>query len=332
MEFPPEASVQRGRFSYQQARAFGLTDGRLSRLVRDGILEQPTFGVYAIVGLAPVDDVAGHAAEVRASQLGSRCGWYAARRTSAYLMRLPMIGRRPTVVQLARDGGQLGAHGRDRHARITPLPPAHTWEYDGTDMCTAARTVVDIARAESFRNAVVVADGALRRGVDPAELREVLSVMRRWPGAARARRVVDFADGRAETPLESLVRVAGRAQGLPHLEPQVEIYYDGELLGRADFLAEEYLLAVESDGAVKFDGAGVLPALLARQEDIRDAGVDIVRTTWNEVFRRPDVFGQRMRSRLAERGRRTLPVGLELVRTSVRPQPPLLGLTGDLAA
>src|SRR5947209_16602181 len=102
-------------------------------------------------------------------------------------MGLPLIGRPPTVPQLVRDGNQRGANGRDRHARISPLPPADTWEYDEIGMCTPARTVIDIARAESFRNAVVVANAALRRGVDRSDLEACLARMKRWPGAARAR-------------------------------------------------------------------------------------------------------------------------------------------------
>ena len=295
------------------------------------MLEDCGYGVYALVTTFD-DPVIAHAALVREAQLSSRKGWYAARRSGAYLMRLPLIGQPPAVAQLARDGGQRGAHGRDRHARITPLPSSDTWEYDGVDMCTPSRIVVDIARNESFRNGVVVADGALRRGVDKADMIAVLKRMKRWPGAALARRVVQFADGRAESAGESLVRVAALKEQLPHLEPQVEIYFEGEFLGRTDFLVEEYLLAVESDGAVKFDGEGVLPALISRQEDIRYAGIDVLRTNWNETFKDTRVFGNRMRQRLAERGRRPIPPGLELRRTVVDPQGPLLGLPDDLAA
>lgn len=331
MQIPPEAAFQGGRFTYPQALACGWSSRRLARAVRDGILLHRGFGVYALAEDV-ADPLVAHANRVRDAQLSSRKGWYAARRTSAVLMGLPIIGHSPTVPQLARDGSRHGAHGRDRHARITPLPPSDTWTYDGMDMCTPARTVVDIARAESFRNGVVTADAALRRGVDKADLVAVLTRMGRWPGIVSARRVVDFADGRAESPGESVVRVAGLVEQLPHLEPQVEIYLWGQLLGRADFLIEEYLLALESDGAIKFDGAGVLPALLSRQEDIRDAGIDVLRTNWNETFKDTRAFGDRVRRRLAERGPRSLPPGVELRRTAVRPQLPLLGHVHDLAA
>ena len=331
MEIPPEAVAQNGRFTYSQARACGWTTRRLARALRDGVLEDCGYGVYAVTGEFD-DPVVAHAALLREAQLSSRKGWYGARRTSAYLMGLPLIGWPPKIAQLARDGGQEGAHGRDRHARITPLPASDTWEFNGSDMCTPARTVVDIARAERFRNGVVVADGALRRGVDKAEMLAVLARMPRWPGVVGARKVVQFADGRAESAGESVVRVAALVEKLPHLEPQVEIYFEGELLGRADFMVEEYLLAVESDGAIKFDGAGVLPALISRQEDIRFAGVDVLRTNWNETFKDTKVFGDRMRQRLEERGIRTPPPGLELRRTKVRPQAPLLGWPDSLAA
>ena len=331
MDMPPEAVVQHGLFSYGQARACGWTSRSLARAVRDGVLQERGFGVYA-VATSFDDPLVAHANLVREAQLSSRKGWYAARRSSAYLMGLPLIGWPPQVAQLARDGGQPGAHGRDRHARITPLPSSDTWEYDGLDMCTPARTVVDIARAESFRNGVVVADGAMRRGVERAEMLAVLKRMPRWPGVVRARKVVEFADGRAESAGESLVRVAALVQRLPTLEPQVEIWFDGELLGRADFMVEDYLLAVESDGAVKFEGEGVLPALIARQEEIRYAGVDVLRTNWDETFKDSTAFGNRMRQRLLERGKRVPPPGLELRRTVVRPQEPLLGWSDDLAA
>jgi hypothetical protein len=244
---------------------------------------------------------------------------------------LPLIGRPPEHAQLVRDGSQRGAHGRDRDLRVSPLPSADRCEFEGISMCTPARTVIDIARAESFRNGVVVADAALRRGVDPADLSAVLVRMRRWPGAARARSVVRFADGRAESPGESLVRVACLAEQLPIPEPQVEVWFWGRFLGRVDLMIGECLLAIESDGAIKFNQPLVLPALISRQEDLRYAGVDVLRTNWDETFKDTHEFGRRMRERIRERGQRALPPGLELRSTVVRPQLPLLGIP-DLAA
>jgi hypothetical protein len=331
MELPPEAAAQGYLFSYQQARAAGITRHQLDRAVKRQLLQERGNGVYATVG-EPADSVEAHANLVREAQLRSSKGVYAARRSAALLMGLPLIGRPPSVAQLVRDGDQQGAHGKDRHARVSPLPAADRWEYGGIAMCTPARTVVDMARAESFRNAVVVADGALRRGVDLADLEAVLRRMRRWPGVVQAREAVRFADGRAESPGESVTRVACRREGLLIPEPQVEVYLWGEQLGRVDLMIKEYLIAIESDGAVKFTDALVLPALIERQEKLRYAGVDVFRTNWDQTFKDTTVFGRRLRERLRERGPRPLPAGLELRSTVVRPQVPLLGVLDDLAA
>jgi hypothetical protein len=331
MDLPPEAAAQGGRFSYQQARAFGITSHRLARLVKRGVLTEPAHGVYAAVGETS-DPVRAHARLVHEAQLASTKRLYAARRSSLLLMGLPLIGPPPTVAQLVRDGSQLGAHGHHGDVRVSLLPSADTWEYEQVDMCTPARSVVDLARAESFRNGVVVADAALRRGVDVADMTAVLIRMRRWPGVARARAVVRFADGRAESPGESLTRVACLVEQLPVPEPQVEIYHWGWFVGRVDLLVHESLLAIESDGAIKFAGPLVLPDLIARQEALRSAGVDVLRTNWEETFKNTSAFGQRVRERLRERGVRRLPPGLELRSTVVSGQQPLLGLPDDLAA
>jgi hypothetical protein len=333
VQLPPEAVQQNGRFTYQQARAAGITHHALYRAVKDQLLQQSGHGVFRLAdGQTASDPVAAHRALVLDSQLSAELPWYAARRSALVLMGIPIIGTTPTRPQLVRDGGDAKGHGRDRHARVSKLPPSHRWSYGGTDMSTAARSVVDVARQESFRNAVVVADAALRRGVTRDDLDEVLAFMRRWPGIAGARRAVRFADGRAESPGESLTRVCCWLQGLPIPEPQVEIYRDGVLVARTDLLLRDYLLAIESDGAIKFTDPGVLPLLLDRHENIEDCGIDVLRTSWGETFKDSSVFGNRLRHRMRQRGRRPLPPGIELRSTVVRPQAPLLGWPLGLAA
>ena len=174
---------------------------------------------------------------------------------------------------------------------------------------------MDLARQEPFRNGVVVADAALRAGVARNDLEAVVSTQRRWPGVVRARDVVAFADGRSESPGESVTRAALHREGLPVPEPQVEVWRWGRFVARLDLLYRELLLAVESDGAIKFTDAGVLPALLSRTEEIRDCGIDVIHTNWNETFKDSREFGRRVRARL-ELPRRLAP-GVVLVSTTV---------------
>lgn len=325
MHLPDEVREQRGLFTYQQARAAGITHHRLYAAVDAGVLARPEHGVFGPVA-APTDEVAAHATAVLQRQLSSSKPWAAARRSALFLMGVPLLGRgAPPRPLLQRDGSERKPHARDRFERIGPFPPEHRWTYGGILMATPARACVDLARAERFGSAVVAMDGALRRGMPAEDVHDVLHVMRRWPGVSGARAAFAFADGRSESALESLTRVACLLHRLPVPEPQVELWRDGRFVARLYLLVRSALLALEPDGAVKFTDAGVLPALLERHEEIKDCGVEVQRVPWNQVVGDSSAFAERMRSRLAERGRRVLPRGVELRSTPVWPQQPLLG-------
>ena len=81
---------------------------------------------------------------------------------------------------------------------------------------SAARTVVDCARRLAPRDALAMADAALRRGLtDCQALRTVLDRQSGWKGVAQARRVLELADGRRETPFESWSAWAFAVLGVP---------------------------------------------------------------------------------------------------------------------
>ena len=107
---------------------------------------------------------------------------------------------------------------------MAEVPDEHVTRLYGIPATTAARTVIDIARTASFMDGVVVADSALyERHTSKTELRRVLLRCDRWPGISRARQVVEFANGLAESALESCARVVFPEQGLPAPELQVHI-------------------------------------------------------------------------------------------------------------
>ena len=102
-----------------------------------------------------------------------------------------------------------------------------------------------------------------------------------------------------------------------------------ELVARLDLVLRGQLLVLEPDGAVKFDGPGVLPNLLARQEGIRNCGLDVVRVGWGDVAGDTRPFGDRVRRRLAEGSLRRLAPGVRLVASRVQPVgPPLPSYVG----
>ncbi|HLH57633.1 MAG TPA: DUF559 domain-containing protein, partial [Streptosporangiaceae bacterium] len=155
-----------------------------------------------------------------------------------------------------------------------------------------------LARMGTFVEGVVVADSALRAGKTTAgEMAGVIAECGSWPGVRRARQVVEFSDGRSESALESVGRVAFHEQGLPAPELQVWVGAD-ELgtIGRADYLWAEHRTIAEADGALKYADPGRAVAQLQRDARLRDAGFEVVHFTWDEVTMAPWQVAARVRA------------------------------------
>ena len=160
----------------------------------------------------------------------------------------------------------------------------------GVPVTSVARTVVDLARTTPFRSGVVLADSALHaKKTSEAELLAVAAGCTRWPGIGRARQVIEFSDGRSESPFESIARVAFRDGGLP--PPELQVWVGGEhrgAIGRADFLWREHRTIAEADGALKYADADRARRQLRRDADLREAGFEVVHFTWHELTTAPD--------------------------------------------
>ena len=158
----------------------------------------------------------------------------------------------------------------------------------GVPLTTVARTVIDLARCRPFAEGVAVADSALFGGkATRGELDSVLASCARWPGIKQARRVIAFADPRAESVLESLGRVAFHQAGLPPPDLQVRVGDEGEIIGRVDFLWRQYATIAEADGAIKYANPQRARAQLDRDARLRAAGYEVVHFTWPEITRVP---------------------------------------------
>ena len=153
---------------------------------------------------------------------------------------------------------------------------------------TVARTVVDLARASEFRAGVATADSALHKKlVTKAELESLLADCARQRGIQRAIEVVAFADGRAESVLESIARVVFRDCGLP--PPDLQVWVGGaEAVGRVDFLWRQQRTIAEVDGLMKYAKPGQAVLQLERDKRLRDAGYEVVHLSWHEVTENPD--------------------------------------------
>jgi hypothetical protein len=135
---------------------------------------------------------------------------------------LPMTGPWP-ISLVRRNGSSRRRPGLAVH--VAALPIGHVTNPGALRSTTVARTLADLGRRADFADAVSAADAALSRGlVTKAELREVLSYQAGWPGVSSAESLIEFADGRAESPLEATSMPPGgrhprSAAGTPETAP-----------------------------------------------------------------------------------------------------------------
>ena len=149
--------------------------------------------------------------------------------TAAWIWGLPRPTSDPPIVHLTDP--HRWRRGRGWIMTHAGLPDDEVTTRGAYRVTTAARTVVDLARAWPEVHAVAAADAALlRRLTSREELGRVLDRQASVPGIPRAVRAVALADGRAESWLETWGRLTFAALGLPPFTPQVELWADGQLL------------------------------------------------------------------------------------------------------
>lgn len=173
----------------------------------------------------------------------------------------------------------------------------------GLPVTSAERTVVDCACALPTDRALVIAGSALRQGTDADVVARMLGERAGRRGVARARGTLVLADGRAESPGETLVRLLLHDRGVPAPDLQVLIATRRGRF-RVDLGWAGRRVALEFDGFVKYSGAHGSTAAEAvfaekqRQDAIEDEGWRVLRVTWGDL-RAPDMLAARVRSALA---------------------------------
>jgi hypothetical protein len=143
---------------------------------------------------------------------------------------------------------------------------------------------------------VVTADSALHRS---PEIKESLDALHDrfalFPGSVKARTVMRLADGRSESPGESVTRVQFYRYGIPMPELQFRVIGSpNQLIGIADFYWDHFRHLGEFDGKVKYQGllkpeesASECVIREKRREDAMRAGCrGMTRFVWSEVMRR----------------------------------------------
>jgi len=288
MTQPPEPQIRVATTA--RLRAAGRTPEQIRALVRKGDLVPVARGVYVRQAVARAFDPVpngGHVQRAAGAIVLAGRGSVISHRSAALVHDIATPGSDVAEVSITSPAGRRGCrHGV--HVYSAALPGCHVTRRFGLPVTTPARTVIDLARTLTFAEAVVAADSALHHGLTVAvDLWKVAAECRYMWGGARAARVARFADGMAESPLESLARVLFHEYELPAPELQVPIYDGDRFIGRVDFLWRKARLIAEVDGGVKYTDPRRARAQLWRDKALRAAGYEVLHFDWAEITTQP---------------------------------------------
>lgn len=280
-----------GVWTAAEAQRQGLTLRQVRWRVESGEWQVLHRGVYATAGVVPDAPMRAWAA---IAACGGRGRARAAGRTAARLLGLPLVDDADPLLPQACRTGALDDVASDRAGRAAgglvvarlALAPEDRVLVHGVPSLSPRRTLVDLARVLPFEALVCAMDDALHRGlVDAAALRTVVEARTGRPHAALLRRAAAAADGRAESPLETLARLLLQPV-LPGLVPQVRVLdHRYEVVARLDLADEALRLGVEADGGRYHAGTAALAADRRREARVAVHGWHLERVTWADVRR-----------------------------------------------
>jgi hypothetical protein len=167
---------------------------------------------------------------------------------------------------------------RGIRSRRAVIEDADVWCRGGVAVTSPEATAVRLAAALPLDDAVVAVDQLI--GTGAVDLRGVRAraAGARSPGSALARRVCALADGRAESPQETRLRLLIGRSTVPPPVAQYTVRHDGRFVARVDFAWPEHRLALEYDGLWHAEG-GQFAKDRQRLNKLRAAAWQVIHVT-----------------------------------------------------
>jgi len=237
---PARPSALRGKVfrGSEQVRAGRLTKGQLRSTAWRRLFPD----VYACASL-PVD----HARRARAAAHLALPGAMVSGRSAGVLWGCgPGRAGRRRRVHLApgcRAGGLRGIQVTRR-----ALPPDEVTWCRGVRVTAVGRTALDLARIQPVEEAVVALDQFLGAGLLTMGRLRTAAAAATGPGCRQIRRAVDLADGLAESPQETRLRLLLHQSPLPRPIAQYSVREGTRFVARVDFAWPDAKVAVEYEG------------------------------------------------------------------------------------
>jgi hypothetical protein len=206
----------------------------------------------------------------------------------------------PVSVMAPRDGWML----RDDRIAVhhTVFGEGDLTSIDGLPVSTPERTAFDLGRRSSRVSGVIALDAMLHRGaVDLEKLEELARRRHWWPRIPQLKAVIRLADGRAESPMETRLRLLLIDGGVLGGRPQYEVLdARGRLIGRVDLGWPLERLAVEYEGDHHRE-RDQFRKDIGRVNALRSVGWTVLRLAADDIIRRPRETVTLVAAALAER-------------------------------
>jgi hypothetical protein len=290
------SSSRGGIFSRAEALDAGESDRTLAAARRAGLIIRLRRGMYVPAEIYNALDDAGkhllHARAVLAMQEGPVA---LAGPSAAALHGFALYGQDLMTVHILRlDRGSSRRRALANHHVVVRDIDDELGTYDGIMAISPARAVWEVACRSSFDSGVVTADSALHERPELIEpIQELRQRFAYFPGSRQGRFTIRFADGRAESPGESITRVQCHRFGIPKPVLQHSVLHStGRLIGVSDFYWEDHRHLGEFDGKIKYERLlrpGESPSDTVfrekrREDDMRAGLYGMSRFTWADLM------------------------------------------------
>jgi hypothetical protein len=236
-------------FTYTQARAEGLTRDVLTELCRRGLLRRPIKGVYVVAQLGDSVELRARALRLVVPEDCVICDRHAGWLHGAEMVLAPNEHLELQPVSVFRPSGMGRLRNDLADSGERNLTPGDIVELHGLRVTTPLRTAWDLGRQRSRDRGLSGLDAMLRlKRFEKAELVYGAARFRGMRWITVLRELAPLADGRAESPGESVLRLRWIDLNLPTPRPQVPVVLPGGRVVYLDVGNEATRFAAEFHG------------------------------------------------------------------------------------
>jgi very-short-patch-repair endonuclease len=168
-------------------------------------------------------------------------------RSAATVWGLPLAGPEDDV-ELTVPPGRNAVRVPGLWVRRARLPADQLRRRNGVRLLSPEATAVELAGRPPLEDAVVAVDLLTTGGLAALPLVLNLADQASGPGSRRAREACALADGLAESPQETRLRLVIRRSALPAPVAQHRVFDRGAFVARVDFGWPQQRVALEYDG------------------------------------------------------------------------------------